>query len=83
MMCVSCAHATRRRSPVAGRNSFATVLTGLVDEIAARFRRERRILARLQHPNIARLLDAATTPGEALDMTTWYTKPISIRWPRG
>ena len=31
------------------------------DEILARFKAERRILARLDHPNIARLLDAGTT----------------------
>jgi len=31
------------------------------DEILARFRRERRILARLQHPHIARLIDGGIT----------------------
>jgi tetratricopeptide (TPR) repeat protein len=33
------------------------------DFVLARFRRERQILARLQHPNIARLLDGGTTQG--------------------
>src|SRR5262245_9842911 len=31
------------------------------DEIVARFRRERQVLANLNHPHIARLLDASTT----------------------
>lgn len=31
------------------------------DEVLRRFQRERQILARLEHPNIARLLDAGTT----------------------
>ena len=31
------------------------------DEMAQRFRRERQILARLEHPNIARLIDGGTT----------------------
>src|SRR4249920_1656666 len=32
-------------------------------ELVRRFRDERRILARLEHPNLARLLDAGATPG--------------------
>jgi serine/threonine-protein kinase len=31
------------------------------DELLARFRRERAVLARLEHPNVARLLDAGVT----------------------
>lgn len=33
------------------------------DEMMRRFLRERRILARLEHPHIARLLDGGTTEG--------------------
>jgi len=37
---------------------------GLVDLAGAAFLAERRILARLEHPNIARLIDGGVTPGE-------------------
>jgi len=33
-----------------------------IDEILSRFRQERQILARLDHPNIVRLLDGGSTP---------------------
>ena len=38
------------------------IVRGFSAEFARRFRRERHILTYLQHPNIARLLDAGTTP---------------------
>jgi len=44
------------------------------DFIFRRFRRERQILASLQHPNIARLLDAGTTPDQVPYLVMEYVK---------
>jgi serine/threonine protein kinase len=44
------------------------------DFIFRRFRRERQILARLQHPNIARLLDAGTTEDQVPYLVMEYVK---------
>src|SRR5262245_32214462 len=42
--------------------AIKVIRTGLdSDEVVARFRRERQILASLDHPNIAHLIDAGTT----------------------
>ncbi len=46
------------RKPVA----IKIVLAGASSEMAARFEQEREILASLDHPNIARLLDGGSTP---------------------
>jgi eukaryotic-like serine/threonine-protein kinase len=56
------------------------------DEVVRRFRQERRILARLQHPNIARILDGGTTPEAVFAMeyvegrpTTEHVNSLTIR----
>ncbi|HEY7728734.1 MAG TPA: serine/threonine protein kinase, partial [Candidatus Eisenbacteria bacterium] len=45
------------------RGALKIIRQGLAtDEMLRRFRRERQILATLDHPNMARLLDGGTTP---------------------
>ncbi|MBL8524752.1 MAG: protein kinase [Betaproteobacteria bacterium] len=57
--------ASRRDGNFEGRAAIKFLRTGLgKTEVAERFLRERRLLARLAHPNIARLLDAGTHQGE-------------------
>ncbi|MEM8933579.1 MAG: serine/threonine-protein kinase, partial [Acidobacteriota bacterium] len=48
------------------------------DELSRRFRRERQILASLEHPNIAQLLDGGTTPDDQpyLVMELVHGEPI-------
>lgn len=49
------------------------------DKVAAiRFVQERRILARLEHPNIARLLDGGTTPGGVPFLVMEYVDGINL-----
>ncbi len=60
------------------------------DELVARFHNERQILAQLEHPNIARILDGGTTPeglpffvmeyveGEPIDVYC-HSRKLSIR----
>ena len=49
------------------------------DEMAQRFRRERQILAKLEHPNIARLLDGGTTQDKVSFLVMEYVegRPIT------
>jgi hypothetical protein len=55
------------------------VRTGMDTEfILARFRRERQTLARLQHPNIARLLDGGTTEKGLPYIVMEYIEGLSI-----
>lgn len=48
------------------------------DEILARFRRERQILARLEHPNIARLLDGGVSEEGRPYFAMEYVPGVSI-----
>src|SRR5262245_64244137 len=58
--------ASRTESDFDQKAALKLIKRGLdTDEIVARFRRERRILARLEHPNIARLLDGGVTEEES------------------
>ena len=47
-------------------------------EVVHRFLRERQILARFEHPNIARLLDAATTPDGCPCIVMEYVEGVPI-----
>ena len=48
------------------------------DEMAQRFRRERQILAKLEHPNIARLLDGGTTKDKVSFLVMEYVEGVPI-----
>jgi eukaryotic-like serine/threonine-protein kinase len=48
------------------------------DEVLRRFRAERQILARLDHPNIARLLDGGTTPDGLPYFVMEYVEGVPI-----
>ena len=53
----------RRDGQFQQRGALKFIRQGLAtDEMVRRFRRERQILASLDHPNVARLLDGGTTP---------------------
>jgi eukaryotic-like serine/threonine-protein kinase len=55
--------------------------TGLgKSEVVERFLRERRLLARLQHPNIARLLDAGAYQGEPYLVMTYVEGSTITAW---
>src|ERR1044072_8466258 len=47
-------------------------------EMAQRFRRERQILAKLEHPNIARLLDGGTTQDKVSFLVMEYVEGLPI-----
>src|SRR4029077_4783858 len=48
------------------------------DEMAQRFRRERQILAKLEHPNIARLLDGGTTKDKVSFLVMEYVEGVPL-----
>ncbi|MBN8888120.1 MAG: protein kinase [Rudaea sp.] len=47
-------------------------------DVAARFARERQLLANLQHPQIARLLDGGATPGGAPYLVMEYVDGVAL-----
>ncbi len=61
------------------------LIRGLADEeTASRFARERQLLADLQHPQIARLLDGGATPGGAPYLTMEYVEGVALdAWAAG
>ena len=54
--------AERDDGTFAQRAAIKLVRPGLADDLVARFRAERHLLARLEHPGIARVLDGGTAP---------------------
>jgi WD40 repeat protein/serine/threonine protein kinase len=48
------------------------------DEMAQRFRRERQILAKLEHPNIARLIDGGTTKDKVAYLVMEYVSGVPV-----
>src|SRR5687768_16716897 len=48
------------------------------DEMAQTFRRERQILAKLEHPNIARLLDGGTSKDQVSFLVMEYVEGVPI-----
>src|SRR5215213_9581529 len=63
------------------RKNVAVKLVNTVwgnEEVAQRFRRERQILAKLEHPNIARLLDGGTTKDKVAFLVMEYISGVPI-----
>src|SRR3954452_9428777 len=50
----------------------------LTEEVLRRFRNERQVLAALNHPNIARLLDGGTTPDGHPYLVMEYVEGVPI-----
>ena len=72
--------ATRDDGQFAQRVAVKLVKRGMdTDAILARFRHERQILAALEHPNIARLLDGGTTPDGVPYFVMEYVPGKTIR----
>ena len=60
------------------RVAIKTVHVGFAAAAVDRFSQERRILARLEHPNIARLLDGGETPGGQAYLAMEYVEGEDI-----
>lgn len=73
--------AERRDGNYEGRTAIKFLRTGLAKaEIVERFLRERRLLARLTHPGIARLIDAGTYLDEPYLVMEYVSGQTIIKW---
>jgi hypothetical protein len=71
--------ATRDDDPPGGEVALKLVRPGFdTDFILRRFRRERQILARLHHPNIARLLDSGSAENQVPYLVMEYVEGSTI-----
>jgi serine/threonine protein kinase len=74
-------YAAEQLAPIRRRVAVKVIRTGLPAHVAARFASERQALALMEHPGIARVLDAGTTGDGAAWVAMEYVDGVPIgRW---